>query len=232
MGFCCIKFMGYVVYKHTAPNGKVYIGITCRDPEERWANGKGYNGQYFGRAVKKYGWENFSHEILFSDLTKEQACEKEIELISFYNSTNPKKGYNLSTGGENSSPTKQTREKISKTLTGKMVGDKNPFYGKHHPKEMRDKFSAERKGKFAKEKHPLWGKKHSEGAKEKMRNKRSCRSVVCVETGKIFISIHEAARETGSHFASIQRVCCGKQETANGFHWNFIDCKTEKEVTE
>ena len=62
--------MGYVVYKHTAPNGKVYIGITCRDPEERWANGKGYNGQYFGRAVKKYGWENFSHEKLFSDLTK------------------------------------------------------------------------------------------------------------------------------------------------------------------
>ena len=188
--------MGYVVYKHTAPNGKVYIGITCRDPEERWANGKGYNGQYFGRAVKKYGWENFSHEILFSDLTKEQACKKEIELISFYNSTNPKKGYNLSTGGENSSPTKQTREKISKTLTGKMVGDKNPFYGKHHPKEMRDKFSAERKGRFAKEKNPMFGK-ISPNAKK----------VLCIETNEIFNSATEAGRKYNIDNSSISKVC-------------------------
>ena len=78
----------------------------------------------------------------------------------------------------------------------------------------------------------MWGKHHSDSAKEKMRKKRTCRTVICVETGKIFTSIHEASRETGSHFASIQRVCHGTQETANGFHWRFADCETEKEVTE
>lgn len=26
----------YYVYKHTFPNNKVYIGITCRTLEERW----------------------------------------------------------------------------------------------------------------------------------------------------------------------------------------------------
>ena len=33
----------YYVYKHTFPNNKVYIGITCRTLEERWGkNGNGY----------------------------------------------------------------------------------------------------------------------------------------------------------------------------------------------
>lgn len=31
--------MGYSVYKHTFPNGKVYIGMTGQEPEKRWANG-------------------------------------------------------------------------------------------------------------------------------------------------------------------------------------------------
>ena len=36
----------YIVYKHTAPNGKVYIGITGFDPEYRWLNnGRGYKNQ-------------------------------------------------------------------------------------------------------------------------------------------------------------------------------------------
>lgn len=224
--------MGYTVYKHTAPNGKVYIGITMQPPERRWNNGDGYKHQFFYRAIQKYGWDNFTHEILFSNLTKEQACEKEMELISLYDSTNFKNGYNLSYGGEHSTPTAETKQKIRKKLIGQMSGSKNPFYGKHHTQESKDKFSKNRKGQFAGEKHPLLGKHHSDSAKEKMKHKRTCRPVVCVESGKTFISLREAARETNSHFASIQRVCHGTQETANGFHWRFADCETEKEVTE
>jgi predicted GIY-YIG superfamily endonuclease len=32
----------FVLYKHTCPNGKVYIGITCQKPQIRWNYGKGY----------------------------------------------------------------------------------------------------------------------------------------------------------------------------------------------
>ena len=35
----------YSVYKHTFPNGKVYIGITKQNPLKRWRNGTGYKGQ-------------------------------------------------------------------------------------------------------------------------------------------------------------------------------------------
>ena len=36
----------YIVYRHTSPSGKVYIGITSYKAEIRWNNGKGYIGEY------------------------------------------------------------------------------------------------------------------------------------------------------------------------------------------
>jgi predicted GIY-YIG superfamily endonuclease len=74
----------YCVYKHTNKfNGKVYIGITSQQPEKRWKNGYGYEGnEYFYRAIQKYGWnDGFDHEIIVSGITKEAACAIEIELI-------------------------------------------------------------------------------------------------------------------------------------------------------
>jgi hypothetical protein len=60
----------YIVYKHTSPNNKVYIGITKKKPNDRWASGFGYEHQiYFFRAIVKYGWDNFKHEILYTNLT-------------------------------------------------------------------------------------------------------------------------------------------------------------------
>lgn len=92
----------YVVYKHTSPNGKCYIGMTRQNPpEKRWGyNGNGYcDNEHFSRAISKYSWENIRHEILFVNLTKEEAEQKEIELIAFYDSMNPEKGYNMTPGG-------------------------------------------------------------------------------------------------------------------------------------
>ena len=91
----------YTVYKHTNnQNGKVYIGITSKKPEYRWNSGKNYsNNEHFFSAINKYGWDNFSHEILFENLIKEEAEEKEIQLIKEYNSTDENFGYNLSPGG-------------------------------------------------------------------------------------------------------------------------------------
>lgn len=90
----------YKVYIHTTPNNKVYVGITKRDPSHRWNFGHGYDSQLFGRAVRKYGWDNISHEIVYQDLSEKEAKQKEIELISLYDSTNPLKGYNCTTGGD------------------------------------------------------------------------------------------------------------------------------------
>lgn len=91
----------YCVYKHTTPSGKVYVGITCRNPLHRWNNGRGYfncKKTIFKSSIIKYGWDNIVHEILYTGLSENEAKEKEIELIAFYKS----KGLSLNTtdGGE------------------------------------------------------------------------------------------------------------------------------------
>lgn len=94
--------MNYKVYKHTnLLNNKVYIGITQQKVEKRWQKGYGYSEQpYFYNAIKKYGWNGFEHEILFENLTEEEAKSKEQELIKKYKSNDRNYGYNLSKGGE------------------------------------------------------------------------------------------------------------------------------------
>lgn len=91
----------YCVYKHTNKvNGKVYIGITKQDPKRRWQNGAGYARTYLGNAIAKYGWDGFTHEVLMTGLSKEEACAAEIRLIKEHNSNDTRYGYNICEGGQ------------------------------------------------------------------------------------------------------------------------------------
>lgn len=91
----------FKVYMHIFPNNKVYIGITNQTLNRRWRNGYGYKGQIVYDAILKYGWSNIKHRVLFDNLSKEEAEQKEIELIKLFNSTSHKNGYNVETGGYN-----------------------------------------------------------------------------------------------------------------------------------
>ena len=225
----------FTVYRHTTPSGKVYIGITKQNPVRRWrADGSGYKENYhFWNAICFYGWDNITHEIIASGLTKEQACEMEVELIAEHDSMNPKKGYNGTIGGEHPPFTKETRKKISASLKGKMAGGKNPNYGnhklagennpnfgKHHSEEVRRKISENRKGKG--------GYILSEATKQKMRENHKggtpSKSVLCVETGEIFKSINDAARAVNINKKVISNCCRGVEHynTAAGYHWQFV----------
>ena len=125
--------MSYTVYEHITPNGKIYIGITKRNPLKRWQNGRGYfTNKHFSRAIKKYGWNNIIHEILFSGLSEEEAKIKEIKLIAYYKSNNPKYGYNITSGGDYRS--KLSKESITK-LKAKLIGQKRTKEQKLHYKE-------------------------------------------------------------------------------------------------
>lgn len=121
----------YTVYMHKCPNGKVYIGITCQSPKSRWNCGRGYiKNEHFYRAIQKYGWENIEHIIIEENLTKKQAANFEIDLISRYKSNDYKFGYNMSSGGEFGGAgvvvSQETRNKLSK----KRKGTKMPEHSK------------------------------------------------------------------------------------------------------
>lgn len=105
----------YKVYKHTCPNGKVYIGITHKSLAERWGGGFGYETQtYFWRAIVKYGWINIKHELLYDNLTEEEAKNIEIKLIKEYKSQDINYGYNIDLGCQHLL-SKEARTKISET---------------------------------------------------------------------------------------------------------------------
>lgn len=88
----------YCIYKHTSPKGKSYIGITKNTNKRFGTNGNGYKNQpKFWNAIQKYGWENFTHEIIEDNLPFEQACLGEELYIEIYDSIN--NGYNICTGG-------------------------------------------------------------------------------------------------------------------------------------
>ena len=90
----------WTVYKHIAPNGKVYVGISS-DIKRRWAaNGYYYHlaDTVFSRALNKYGWDSFQHVIIQKGLTKQEACDMEKKLIAYYKAK--KLSYNITDGGE------------------------------------------------------------------------------------------------------------------------------------
>lgn len=102
------------IYKITNQiNGKCYIGqsvnITRRWKDHRTRYQTEDNLLY--RAIRKYGLENFSFEII-EECSQEKLNEREIYWIAFYNSANSDKGYNLTTGGNNTANHKLTEEQI------------------------------------------------------------------------------------------------------------------------
>lgn len=116
----------WCVYKHDSPSGKVYIGITCQKLNRRWRDGEGYNrNTYFYRAIQKYGWDNFQHNILESNLTEKEANLKEIEYIEKYKSNNPEYGYNIESGGNASKMSESSKRKLSKIARNRAIEPRN-----------------------------------------------------------------------------------------------------------
>ena len=219
----------YIVYQHKNKiNGKVYIGITSQKPEQRWGSqGCNYKSSpHFYSAIQKYGWDNFEHNILFTELTKEQACLKEQELIKEYNSMNREFGYNSTSGGDIFTMNEETKQKISQA----MMGNQNNL---GHPcsEEKKKKISNAQKGRKFTEKHK---QKLSEAAKNRhvpcseekkqiLKEKSHKKPVYCEELDKIFESVQECGRQLGIPATNISKLCNGRGKTLKGYHLRYYN---------
>jgi group I intron endonuclease len=204
------------VYLHeNRVNGKKYIGITCQRPERRWNNGNGYaKNRHFSTAIQKYGWHSFRHEILYTDLSQTEAERIEIELIEFYQTRDPYKGYNLTAGGDGVRGlvhTPETRARMSKAHTGVIRSAEyranlsRALTGLKKTPEHCAKISEAKKGVNLGAKSPF------------------ARSVRCVETGVIYPTLAEAARANGLQHSKISLCCQGKRHTTGGYHWEYYN---------
>lgn len=190
----------YVVYKHTnKTNGKVYIGITKQNPEKRWKNGHGYCAQAFSRAIAKYGWDGFEHEIVCENLTKTEACTMEKLLIKSYRSTDPVFGYNQSCGG-----------------------DGGGMYNKHHSPEAKEKISKARKIAGFTEEHKMHISESKRGTKHHLA-KPVYQYSKKGELIKKWDYMNEAAKTLNLSRGNISNVCLGRVKTCGGFIWTYED---------
>lgn len=195
----------------------MYVGITSKTPDERWRGGRGYKRcTLFDRAIKKYGWDGFDHEIFASNLTKEEAENMEKILIAQLQTMNPEFGYNLSEGGYAPHPSEQTKQKTSQALRG----EKNPMFGHKYSIEEREHLSQKLSGKN----NPRYGVPLSDETKRKIAEAQigshGKRAVICVETGEVFSSLVEAAKAKNiKHPRQIGSAARGAANSAGGYHW-------------
>lgn len=226
----------YMVYRHTAPNGKMYVGITSQGSIRRWRNGNGYrHNKHFDSAIRKYGWNNFKHEILLDNLTSEQATLAEMLFIGYWDLTDNKKGYNKTSGGVvNYNVSEETKEKKSEIMRGRHVGGgvkgvlagaNNPNYGKPLSEETKRKLSESKRG----EKAYWYGKHLSEETKQKLSMMKSKPvAQISKDSNDIistFCSIKEAEKQTGIFASGIGRCCRHEPHclTAGGYKWEFVE---------
>lgn len=213
----------FIVYEHVNKvNDKRYIGITSQTPSRRFRKGEGYRYcTLFYRAIQKYGWNNFEHNIIFENLSEYEAKEKEKELIALYRSNIPEYGYNLLSGGQHYFHSSLSNEKNRQSHLGKKI---------IYSKETKERVCLERRqrweNKTLEEKNEIL-RKMQEGRKKHppVRNKSITTKIRCVEKNIVFESIADAEEWLGHsrNCFAIGKVLNGKRKTTGGYHWEYVD---------
>ena len=210
----------YCVYVHVnKDNGKVYVGIS-KNPLQRWCkNGTGYGDGCFGKAIQKYGWDNFEHIILETDLTCKEARVLERLYIIALDAKVPN-GYNICDGGEGAFGYRFTHEQrvnLSKRMTGRT-----------HSLKSRLKISKSKKGvSFSEEHKKSLSEARNKMLKEKVENgeRLPAKRIPVLQYDKTgnfiqrFDSIDDAAKTL--RIGHINDVCYGRRKSAGGYIWKM-----------
>ena len=151
------------------------------------------SGKVLKRAIKKYGKENFSREIIEFNDSEEKNCEREKYYIALYNAVTNPIFYNIHEGGNGGNTiagyTEEEKEQLRKKMSELQKGEGNGMYGKHHSQKTKDYLSfwasnlrdnsvyrtpefRENMSKLTSGKNNgMYGKKHTEASKKIMSEK-------------------------------------------------------------
>lgn len=204
------------IYKITnLVNNKVYIGKSIQVEKRKYqhfydsfyknANNRNYN-MTIHKAIRKYGKENFSFDIL-EICNIEELNQKEQYWITYYNSK--RLGYNESDGGEG--VVGLDRELIfSLWEKGNSIVQicRQTNYSKSGVQQ-------------ALKNYKNYSVEESQKRRAQSRNKQVMQFDLQHNYIKTFSSIKEASQETGIRADTISATCRGKQKTSGNFIWAF-----------
>jgi group I intron endonuclease len=196
----------------------VYVGVT-NNYTKRMREHKGtYNNYLISKAIKKHGWNNFNSQILLETEDAEYAYRvAESSFIQQYQSNNPKKGYNLTEGGQGTlgfSPTTKSRQKMREKKLGKKLTPEHiqkisqSALGRTFTKETKTKISIKLKGN-----KNFQGKTFTNEIKQILSEHKAKDWQLLSPNGKI-INIHNMRKfciDNNLHHSAITRVLQGKQ---------------------
>lgn len=219
--------MAYV-YRHIRhdTNQPFYIGVGL-------TNDNYFRAYQKSKTKRSSYWHNISKngydvEILFDNITNEQALEKEKEFIKLYGRSDNNTGIlcNLTDGGENppimygeNNPMKRkySRDKLSKSMTGRKLSIE-------HRENLKiskiNTIPPSRKG-CNMEKHSI-----EKMVESRLRNGKRRKVIYQYSLDGVLINTWSYAKEiksVHSNFSTgnIQSVCRGERDSAYGFVWSY-----------
>lgn len=198
------------VYIHTnLINMKRYIGITSKKPEHRWMGGRGYkDNPHFNFAIEKYGWDSFKHEVVFDNLSREEAIAMEKLLIATFRTQNKNYGYNMTSGGDGTPgyiPSAETRAKLSEVRRKENLSEET----------------------LRRRSEGLRGRKFTDEHKRKIGDGNSKAINMLTKSGeyiRTFRAAKDAELELGISHTHISQCCYGKRQSTGGYMWEFAQC--------
>lgn len=203
---------GFIYITTNMVNGKRYLGQKSFDDNYKWKNYLG-SGSAFKSAVRKYGKENFSRNIICFCDSLEELNKSEYDLSVFLNVLEDKNWYNLCYGGGGVSGlivSDDTKNKMSEAQRNRWTD------------ELKEKWSK----KFSGECNPCYGKHHSDETKNVISKIQSVPVIQLGLDGKYiaeFKSGREASEITGVDETTINKCCLGKLHSKSGgkFLWVY-----------
>lgn len=223
-----------IIYKITNTiNNKVYIGQTTRTIEHRWSRhcDKVNNKYPMGRAIQKYGKDKFKIEVIYTATSIEDLNDKEAYYIKKLDTLSPN-GYNLRTGGSNSIPCKETREKLSKANKASLLCSAHikklhqSNIGKKRSPEAIKRISDGHLGQVAwnKGKTGIYSEEHlkrmSESRKGIPTKKR--KPILCITNNIIYPSLMTAAESLGLNYRLVSLVALGHRSHTGGYKFKYV----------
>jgi group I intron endonuclease len=217
------------VYKITNKiTGDFYIGKTVRTLEQRMKahmSKHKMGDTYLYRAMKKYGFSNFSIECVQKYEDEDMLNEGEILYIK---KLSPE--YNMTSGGDGGNTSKSEKYQDYMKFRSLLIsGELNPFYGKKHSEETKRKISEKNSGRIMTQeqkdkisKANLGKKMSPESIKKTVEKKSKVWHLIDPNGNCITVkNLNEYCRKNGLDQRNMTKMYNGLQKTSKGYTRNF-----------